>query len=172
MKIGGGADHIAEKLGLWYKVETIKEHPATLLDTTKIQGTNFIEFSILNILFEVDQTIPVLLYFRNRNSHSGRTFITGSTKTHLQETMLMVLTKKECEDLGAYKSKNSNKTIKVKSDVELCAASVSTKRSPERWIKVHSNSGEDAGKKFTYEKAKEYDHSVLKTSFYGGKVCM
>ena len=122
--------------------------------------------------FKVDQTNPVLLYFRNRNSHSGRTFITGSTKTHLQEAMLMVLTKKECEKLGAYKSKNTNKTIKVKSDVELCAASVSTKRSPERWIKVHSNSGEDAGKKFTYEKAKEYDHSVLKTSFYGGTVCM
>ena len=57
LKIGDGADHIAEKLGLWYKVETIKEHPATLLDTTKIQGTNFIEFCILNILmkqFEVD----------------------------------------------------------------------------------------------------------------------
>jgi len=49
LKIGGGADRIAEKLGLWYKVETIKKHPATLLDTTKIQGTNFIEFSILNI---------------------------------------------------------------------------------------------------------------------------
>ena len=84
----------------------------------------------------------------------------------------MVLTKKECEELGAYKSKNTNKTIKVKSDVELCAASVSTKRSPERWIKVHSNSGEDAGKKFNYEKAKEYEHSVLKTSFYGGTLYM
>ena len=129
-------------------------------------------FEYIDEKFEVDQTNPVLLYSRNRNSHSGRTFITGSTKTHLQETMLMVLTEKECQDLGAYKSKNSNKTIKVKSDVELCAASVSTKRSPERWIKVHSNSGEDAEKKFTYEKAKEYDHSVLKTSFYGGKVCM
>ena len=118
------------------------------------------------------QTNPVLLYFRNRNSHSGRTFITGSTKTHLQEAMLMVLTKKECEKLGAYKSKNTNRTIKVNSDVELCAASVSTKRSPERWIKVHSNSGEDDGKKFTYEKATEYDRSAMKTSFYGGALYM
>ena len=92
--------------------------------------------------------------------------------THLQEAMLMVLTKKECEELGAYKSKNTNRTIKVNSDVELCAASISTKRSPERWIKVHSNSGEDDGKKFTYEKATEYDRSVLKTSFYGGAFYM
>ena len=84
----------------------------------------------------------------------------------------MVLTKKECEELGAYKSKNTNRTIKVNSDVELCAASISTKRSPERWIKVHSNSGEDDGKKFTYEKATEYDRSVLKTSFYGGAFYM
>ena len=82
--------------------------------------------------------------------------------------MLIVLTKKECEELGAYKSKHTNRTIKVNSDVELCAASVSTKRPPERWIKVHSNSGEDDGKTFTYEKATEYDRSVLKTSFYGG----
>ena len=118
------------------------------------------------------QTNPVLLYFRNQHSHSGRTFITGSTKTHLQEAMLMVLTKKECEKLGAYKSKNTNLTIKVNSDVELCAASVSTKRSPERWIKVHSNSGEDDGKKFIYEKATEYDRSVMKTSFYGGALYM
>ena len=116
----------------------------------------------------LDQTNLALLYFRNRNSHSGRTFITGSTKTHLQEAMLMVLTKKECEELGAYKSKNTNRTINVNSDVELCAASVSTKVPPERWIKVHSNSGEDDVKKFTYEKATEYDRSVLKTSFYGG----
>ena len=119
-----------------------------------------------------DQINPVLLYFRNRNSHSGRTFITGSTKTHLQEAMLMVLTKKECEDLGAYKSKNTNRTIKVDSDVELCAASVSTKRSPERWIKIHSNSEENSGKAFTYEKTKEYDRSVLKTSPYGGTLYM
>ena len=52
LKIGDGADHIAEKLGLWCKVETIKEHPVTLLGTTKIQGTDFIEFSILNILIK------------------------------------------------------------------------------------------------------------------------
>ena len=120
----------------------------------------------------LDQTNPALIYFRNRNSHSGRTFITGSTKTHLQEAMLMVLTEKECEKLGAYKSKNTNRAIKVNSDVELCAASISTKRSPERWIKVHSNSGEDDGKKFTYEKATEYDRSVTKTSFYGGALYM
>ena len=52
LKIGDGADHIAEKLGLWCKVETIKDHPVTLLGTTKIQGTNFIEFCILNILMK------------------------------------------------------------------------------------------------------------------------
>ena len=73
----------------------------------------------------------------------------GRGKTRLQEATLRILHRDECERLGAYKNEKNNKTVKVKSDVELCAGRVSSRRLPERWIKVQSSSkgkDEDKGK--------------------------
>ena len=82
---------------------------------------------------------------------------------------MRILEKEECESLGAYRSEKRNKTVKVKFDVELCAARVTSKLPPEKWIKVRSNpEDEEQGEKITYEKAEEDKIPPPRTFFYGG----
>ena len=105
--------------------------------------------------------------FRNHKSISDRTFTSGGGKTRLQEATLRILKKDECELLGAYKNEKDNKTVKVDFELELCAARISSRRLPEKWIKVSSDSkDEDKGGKISYKKAQ--DDGKLKTFFYGG----
>ena len=94
----------------------------------------------------------------------------GRGKTRLQEAGLRILHKDECERLGAYKNDKNNKTVKVRSDVELCAARVSSRRLPERWIKVQSSSKGNGGNdgKTSYKKGSDDGTPSPKTFFYGG----
>ena len=96
----------------------------------------------------------------------------GSGKTRLQEATLRILDKDECGRLGAYKNEKSNKTVRVNSKVELCAARVSSRRLPERWIKVRSSSEGNGGRrgKTTYEKATNDGTPTPRTYFYGGLI--
>ena len=114
--------------------------------------------------------INLLLNLRNQRTVEDRIFTAGSGKTRLQEANLQILRNKECKFLGAYINEKNNKTVNVKTDLEICAARVSSKRLPERWIKVRSDPEEDDGEeKTTYEKAKEdIIKGTPRTFFYGG----
>ena len=82
---------------------------------------------------------------------------------------MRILEKEECERLGAYKNEKSNKIVKVNFECELCAARVSSKMPPEKWIKVRSDLEDDEkGEEIAYKKAKEDDIPPPKTFFYGG----
>ena len=111
-----------------------------------------------------------LIFFRNHKSLAERIHTAGRGKTRLQEATLRILHKDECERLGAYKNDKNNETVKVRSDVELCAARVSSRRLPERWIKVQSSSkgnGDDDGKA-SYKRGSDDGTPSPKTYFYGG----
>ena len=103
---------------------------------------------------------------------SERIHTAGSGKTRLQEATLRILHKDECKRLGAYKNEKNNKTVKVNSKVELCAARVSSRRLPEKWIKVQSPSQGDSGeeKDQAYERVSDEGSSTSKTYFYGGMI--
>ena len=96
----------------------------------------------------------------------------GTGKTRLQEATLRILSKDECERLGAYKDERNNKIVKVKSDVELCAARVSSRRLPEKWIKLQSsfNDKSDDKDKVAYKRGSDDGNPSPKTYFYGGNI--
>ena len=107
--------------------------------------------------------------FRHHKSISERTYTSGGGKTRLQEATLRVLKKDECERLGAYKNEKDNKTVKVDFELELCAARVSSRRLPEKWIKVLTDNKSDVkGTKNNYEKVKEDEKP--RSFFYGGNI--
>ena len=111
-----------------------------------------------------------LIFFRNHKSLAERIHYAGRGKTRLQEASLRILHKDECERLGAYKNDKNNKTVKVRSDVELCAARVSSRRLPESWIKVQSSSKGNGGNdgKTSYKRGSDDGTPSPKTFFYGG----
>ena len=113
-----------------------------------------------------------IIYYRDLKSLSERIHTAGSGKTRLQEATLRILHKDECKRLGAYKNEKNNKTVKVNSKVELCAARVSSRKLPEKWIKVQSPNEENRGeeKKQAYERGTDEGTSTPKTYFYGGMI--
>ena len=68
---------------------------------------------------------------------------------------------------ATFRGKKDNKTVKVDFKLELCAARISSRRLPEKWISVSSDSKDkNTGGKISYKKAQ--DDGKLKTFFYGG----
>ena len=116
-----------------------------------------------------------LYLIRNHRSLSDRIFTAGHTKSRLQEANLRILETEECERLGSYTNEKTKEKIVVNSDLELCAARVTRKMPPEKWIKVrttgddHGGGGSGGGETITYEKGKEDTISPSRTFFYGGK---